>query len=252
MIIQPIVKPQLSLYNRLVSFWKLEEASGTRADAVPVGLSNLKTAVNDLTANNAPGNTTGVSANTGNAVALVLASSQSLSISSNTSIRMGSGVRCTWAFWVNFTTVATNQVLITKQAGGPTDEYRINLSITAIGGTSPGIQWAVSSAGTTYNATVTASNFGAVTTGTWYFVVCQYNGSNISISINNGTPNTTSFSADIFSGTTPLYFGQSNLITPNYMNGALDAVGLWKRALASEEITYLYNSGSGRQFPFAT
>ncbi len=232
------------LHYQLISFWNMEEASGNRVDSAPVTF--YKSAANDLTAGGSPGNTTG---KIGNAVSLVLASSQALTVASNSSLQMGSGVRCTIAFWVNFTTVATNQAILNKQNGGPVDEYRVILGITVIGGTQPGFQFGVSSAGTTYNANVSATNFGVISSGTWYFVVCQYDGTNISISVNNGTPNTTAFSADIFSGAAQFNIGKSNLAVQNFVNGIIDAVGIWKRVLNADEITYLYNGGNGRQWP---
>jgi hypothetical protein len=33
-----------------------------------------------------------------------------------------------------------------------------------------------------------------------------------------------------------------------YTDGLIDQVGIWKRKLTSDEITYLYNSGNGRSY----
>jgi len=38
--------------------------------------------------------------------------------------------------------------------------------------------------------------------------------------------------------------------TQNYFDGKIDEVGIWSRALTSNEITTLYNSGSGLTYPF--
>lgn len=245
MMIPAVTNPiGYGLHYRLISAWNLEEASGTRVDSAPITF--FKTAANDLTATNTPGNTTG---KIGNAVALALASSQSLNIASNTSLRMGAGVRMTYVCWVNFTTLATNQVLMVKQNGGPVDEYRLIEQFNLIGGISPGFAFSVSSNGTTYGSTVNATNFGAISTGTSYFVAAQYDGTNISINVNNGTPNTTAFSADIFSGAAIFNIGRANLAVQNYMNGWSDANILWKRALSAVELTYVNNGGNGRQWP---
>jgi hypothetical protein len=39
-------------------------------------------------------------------------------------------------------------------------------------------------------------------------------------------------------------------ISGGSFNGSIDEVGIWSRALTSSEVTSLYNSGSGRQYPF--
>lgn len=93
--------------------------------------------------------------------------------------------------------------------------------------------------------------------GVFVFVVATYknNGGaaagNLSISINNGTPVT---------GNTAV--ANSTLNTPSikrfaigsYINTAvfnmrdpIDEIGIWNRVLTAAEITYLYNSGNGRQ-----
>jgi len=36
------------------------------------------------------------------------------------------------------------------------------------------------------------------------------------------------------------------------MNGAIDEVGIWNRGITSAEVTQLYNSGNGNQYPFPT
>lgn len=55
---------------------------------------------------------------------------------------------------------------------------------------------------------------------------------------------------------TTLYAGAGNVCfglqeeTGAGMNGRIDEIGLWSRALTPSEVTYLYNTGSGRTFPF--
>jgi hypothetical protein len=38
----------------------------------------------------------------------------------------------------------------------------------------------------------------------------------------------------------------------NNLTGSIDEVGIWSRALSSTEVTALYNSGNGFQYPFST
>lgn len=35
-----------------------------------------------------------------------------------------------------------------------------------------------------------------------------------------------------------------------FFNGYIDEIGFWDRAITADEVTYLYNNGNGRQFPF--
>jgi hypothetical protein len=36
-----------------------------------------------------------------------------------------------------------------------------------------------------------------------------------------------------------------------WSNGSLDEIGIWNRALTTGEISTLYNSGSGKGYPFS-
>ena len=101
----------------------------------------------------------------------------------------------------------------------------------------------VSADGTNTAAVVKADNLGSPSINTWYFVVARYDGVNISISVNAGTPNTTAFSSDIHDSTDTLRLG--------FLNGTLDEPMLFKRALTDAEVAYLYNNGLGRALPFA-
>ena len=100
-----------------------------------------------------------------------------------------------------------------------------------------------------YNADISYNT--TLTTGSWFHIVGVYDGTNSSLYLNGTlvvgptakTFNTSSGSTAIF-GSTP---------TPtSYLNGYLDEVGIWSRALTSTEITTLYNAGAGVQYPFTT
>ena len=51
--------------------------------------------------------------------------------------------------------------------------------------------------------------------------------------------------------TSPYHFnlGRRPLGNSYYYNGILDEIGVWDRELTSTEVTELYNSGSGKQYP---
>jgi len=55
--------------------------------------------------------------------------------------------------------------------------------------------------------------------------------------------------ADLLNNTN--YIGLSDVVqSSDFYNGLIDEVGIWSRALTSSEVTELYNSGDGLQYPF--
>lgn len=96
-------------------------------------------------------------------------------------------------------------------------------------------------------STVTANNFGAITTGVWYHVVAWHDATanQIGISVNNGTANTVSHSAGIHLGTTDFAIGGRRS-----WDGLIGPVRFWKnRMLSSTDRTNLYNGGAGLAYP---
>jgi len=88
----------------------------------------------------------------------------------------------------------------------------------------------------------------------WTMVTVRYYGSsfisagNISISINGTNQSLTIAGVDggTFESDFPLMFGYGFLATlDRIFNGSLDEVGLWNRTLKDNEVTDLYNGGSG-------
>jgi len=106
-------------------------------------------------------------------------------------------------------------------------------------------QWFVSSDGTGNTSIV---NTASISTATWYFLYCYYDGTNIGLSVNNGTAATAAFSADIKDATTTFAIGADFVagVASNFWNGRIGPVVIWKRTLTAAEQTYLYNSGTGR------
>ncbi len=80
-------------------------------------------------------------------------------------------------------------------------------------------------------------------TNTWFFLVCQCDGTNISVRVNAGTPGTAS-GRSYSAGVEFRLF--SNTATHN--SAYADSVGIWQEVLSFEEILWLYNTGSGRAF----
>lgn len=88
-------------------------------------------------------------------------------------------------------------------------------------------------------------------TSTWHHIVLTYDGTNL-ISYLDGiasSPSATS-GTGVSTGTTEFDLG--NTVTSLYASTKIDEAGVWSRALSSTEVTQLYNSGVGLQYPFTT
>jgi hypothetical protein len=95
------------------------------------------------------------------------------------------------------------------------------------------------------------STFGTPGTGTWYFLILEYDSGTdaLCISVNNGTPDSNAAFAHggPQDGSSALTIGD----TPGeFWDGRIDEVGIWNRVLTSGEKATLYNSGSGTTYPF--
>lgn len=96
----------------------------------------------------------------------------------------------------------------------------------------------------------TAVSSGTFTTGTWYHVVVTYSSGTMQLYINGSADGSGSYSGGTWSNINDTRFGRDNW-NNTYMNGAIDETGIWTRALSSGEVTSLYNSGNGFQYPFS-
>lgn len=78
---------------------------------------------------------------------------------------------------------------------------------------------------------VASSSAGAPTVGVWYYVVAWYDGTRLNISVNNSPADSVSYSGGVYNGPTQFRLGTigGNLYS---LDGALDEVAIYKRALA--------------------
>jgi phosphodiesterase/alkaline phosphatase D-like protein len=223
-----------SITNNLQSYWKLDEASGTRFDSIgsnnlsEFGTGGVGQAVGKL----------------GNAALFVSANSQYLSIGDNASLRSGSNVSFTISAWVYLTSKsAAVDMIMAKEDSTGVGEYGLYYSSG-----SDRFKFAVYSSG---NPTVLANSLGSVSLNTWYFIVATHDGSahTNTIRINDAYQDSIA-AADAASDTAATfnigYFPKFNY----YSDSRIDSVGFWKRVLTPTEITELYNSGNGLEYPF--
>lgn len=233
---RPIGRQASSLLTSLTSYWKLDETSGTRFDAVTA-------TANDLTAVNTPGSAAGKILN---ACTFVTASTQRLTHASNSGLQVGNNAR-TVAYWVKLTDKSANYRLVGKTdgtlAGSEWTSFYGIASDRFIGA------WTQLSPNTTISAT--ANNFGSPTAGVYYHVVTWHDpvADIIGISVNAGTADTVSLVGGCTSLATSFDIGaESDGGLP--ANAAIDEVGWWSRVLTSGERNTLYNSGAGITYPF--
>jgi hypothetical protein len=219
----------MALTDDLISFWELNEASGARVDAH---------GDNDLTDNNT---VTAVAGVVGDAAEFELSNGEYLSHASNASLQMGN-IDFTITGWFQIESNATTQKAVSKDDGF-VEEYAIDCTI---GGNFRFL------AGYGTSATHNADLGGAASLATWYFIVGWHDAAadTVNICADNGTPVSASTGGDaIVTGTTDFTLGRrSEAGLPFYFDGLMDQVGIWKRKLTSDEITYLYNGGNGRSY----
>ncbi len=217
------------LKNSLISYWKLEEASGTRDDAI---------SSNDLTPTNAPGNTTG---RIGNALDLASASTQYLGINSNSSLVCGD-IDYTIQAWVQIKDKAGPYCLLGKgdAVSFANIEYELYYSSS-----SDRFLFRVST-GSTF-ITVIDSVLGSPAINTWYHIIAGHNSSLniIALIINGGTATTASMGASTPSTSTAQFRIGARGNATEAANARVDEVAFWKRLLTLDEISDLYNGGSG-------
>jgi len=81
-------------------------------------------------------------------------------------------------------------------------------------------------------------------TATWYHVVVvQHSATSVSLYVNNTKTNTT---ATTFTATvSEFYIGYLGRSSVWYLDGIVDEIGIWNKALSDAEVSSLYNSGNG-------
>lgn len=223
------------LTTDLISFWKLEESSGTRVDVVKAY---------DMSDNNT---VTQAAGKIGNSAQFTRANSEWLERADNSDLSTGANSFSVTA-WVYLDT-KTNTMAIASKTDG----------VTA--GDSEYLLWYDTAADrfkfSTYDdlgteTVATASTFGAPATATWYLVIgTRTQGSlTIGISVNAGTQDTAVETLAPPDTTAAIRLGANDATEINFWDGRIDAVGFWKKALSADERTSLYNAGAGREYPF--
>jgi len=91
----------------------------------------------------------------------------------------------------------------------------------------------------------------SVSYNNWYHVVVTISSNTIKLYINNVLKSNVSYTGSLVSGDNTGYIGTRD-VSATWFNGYIDELGIWSRALSPTEVTALYNSGAGLQYPFTT
>lgn len=222
-----------SLLAYLAAYWKLDEASGDRADSA--GSSTL-------TDNNT---VTQAAGKVGTSAQFMAANSEYLSAADSAALSTGN-ISFTFSAWVYMDSdTGDNQTIISKDTGaGPNREYQLRYDFA----TSRFRFFFFD--GTNTTGAVTASTIGAPSLSTWYHIVCYHDADNsrLGISVNGGAVDDAAATGDPADTGTAFQLGGRNGAA--FWSGRIDEVGFWKRLLSPSEKAALYNSGSGRTHPF--
>lgn len=223
----------MAVIDNLVSYWKLDEASGTRADA-----HGTRT----LTDNGAVGSVAG---KINNAAVFVSASSKSLSNAN--SIGGATGLPVSYNMWVFLD--STSQAGTFLEDGGGTAGGSVGMAFGIGSGTldTAGNNLIIPFWGLSWQDTTVALGTG------WKMITILISSGGIATAYLNGTLVFTG-TAVLTTWSTGLRLGNStnNASFPRFFDGDIDEAGVWSRALTGAEITSLYNAGAGLAYPFSS
>ncbi len=222
------------LLRGLTSYWQFEESSGPRYDR--------RAANNVLQSSNSVGTATGIWHNGASFDGI----SKFLRIADNASLETGN-IDFTWSFWLKWNVMPVTSITLWGR-WNTTGRREYGCQYVALTNTAPnGFQFATSSNGV--NATVASS--GAMTTNTWYHIICYHDSVNhrMGLIVNNATPVTNTFNGGVLA-TNAAFEVASNDGGSGFANATFDEMAYWKgRVLSAAEITQLYRAGLGVTFP---
>lgn len=223
-----------SLTQDLMAYWKLDDLTSPTVDSSGRG--------NDLAVSGSVDTATGILSNS----AAPQQSGVNLMylLSGNTDTVFGDE-SFSLSGWVYFDRTDVVQYILSKYTSVTSDsEYRIRYESST-----QRFVFRVYSGASTVD--VVANNFGPASINTWYHVTAWYDATadQLGLAI-NGVSDTTSHAGGINSNTNQFILGAYYGGTEIY--GRVDEWGVWRRALSTDEISQLYNSGTGFTHPFSS
>ncbi len=214
--------PKSTLVNGLVSYWSLDEASGTRVDSIAAS-------GNDLTDNNTVGSAPGMH---NAAASFVAANSESLT---GTALDLSSDFHLSfWCYpsgdanWMPWAQSASGVMYLIIYTSGVTQFVR------QTAGTPPYTQLDLTK---------------SVTSGGWHLIELESSGSNILAWVDGEAAGTQALNGAPAGNSDALTFG--SMFT--YKSSSLiDEAAFWSRVLTDPEIAELFNLGAGKFYNSVT
>lgn len=224
-----------SLYSRLVSYWPLHEASGTRYDAT--GQGNHLTDNATVTQNVGP---VTYAADFDDSIP------EYLSRVDNASLSTGD-IDYSFALWLWMDDKATSHHFVGKwNPTGTENEYILNYDVVG-----DRFNFFIRNAANTATGDFDNNVFGSPSTSVWYFLYFAHDSVNDLIiqEVNLGGYQESAWSQGGRDSTAEFRLGRSQ-VAAGFLDGRMAEVGFWKRVLTKQERTWLYNNGLGRTYPF--
>lgn len=229
------VKNHATLPTGLISYWELEEASGTRVDSTATG--------NDLTDNNTVTTATGKQ---GEAALFTAANTEYLTITDASQSGLEGMADLSISFWIKFTSspaIDTGFILYDKDWTGGDRAYHMRY----YNDNGAYKLWAMIYT-VTEGQLSTVEYVNTFSTGTWYHFVMVYDssGQTITTYVNNSqvAQITGEGGSAVNSNSTRFTIG-ANDTNGSPFDGVIDEFGMWSKTLSSGERSDLYNSGAG-------
>jgi hypothetical protein len=229
----------MALTDSLVSYWELEETSGTRVDSH---------GSNDLTDNNTVGSATGKQ---GNGADFERDNSELLSITDAAQSGLDITGNMTISLWMKPETLPST-------TSGSVEYYFVSRYDSTSGGWAWRTLWQTSSTlnrvflSTSTNGTTATNGIvdtsGLSSAGVWYFLTFVKSSTTFTMYINGSSVGTATVTSSIYNGNDNFAIGANSNGNSGFFDGIIDEVGIWSRALTSSEVSELYNSGAGLSY----
>lgn len=219
----------------MVSYWKMDEASGSRADSH--GSNNL-TDVNTVT------QSAGI---INDSAQFTAANTEYLDIADNASLSLEG---TSWTMWCWFypDTNKSYHALGSKYGPGGNSDHEFII----FNDVSNRLDFDIYNASGGFTTLLTPNN--EITLTAWNFVVwwIDIDAGTMNIQVNNGTVRSRSTTVSIEATSAPFRIGGNPATgAAFYANGRIDEFGFSKRVYTADERTQLYGAGSGLAYPFS-